>query len=130
MALAGAEKDIIYDRFGAARLRVLSNNRIVSWGGAHVGFLRGALIYDYNGRHIGWYEKGIMRDLNGATVGFGLEPTDAPRPYLPYRQYLPYRGYINYAPSYIPQLNPPSYRPYKQYVWSNTDLLSLFGIQE
>lgn len=39
--LANNEQDIIYDRFGAARLRILINDLIITWDGAHVGFLDG-----------------------------------------------------------------------------------------
>ena len=119
------EQDIIFDRYGAATLRILKNDRVITWSGKHIGFLSGVLLYNYSGQHVGWYENGIIRDLNGATVGFGVNPTDAPIPYLPYRQYLPYRGYIQYAP-YLPYRGYPHYRPYKQYGWSNLNPVEVF----
>ncbi len=123
--LASNEQDIIFDRFGAARLRVLKNDLIITWEGVHVGFLWGIAVYNYNGEHVAWFEGGILRDLNGATAGFGINPTDTPKPYLPYKQYLPYRGYIQYAP-YKPYRGYLSYRPVKQYGWSELDPLSIF----
>lgn len=129
MELAANEQDIIYDRFGAARLRLLQNNRIITWSGQHVGFLAGNAIHDYSGAHVGWYEGGILRDLNGNTVGFGVNPTDTPRPYLPYKQYLPYRGYIQYAP-YLPYRGFLNYKPYKMWGWSPFDPVSLFRGQQ
>lgn len=123
--LANNEKDIIFDRYGAAALRILKNDRIITWQGQHIGFLHGVLLYNYKGMHVGWYEGGIIRDGRGATVGFGVEPTDTPRPYLPYRQYLPYRGHIQYEP-YLPHRGYPRFSPYKQYGWSDENLVSLF----
>lgn len=125
MALPANEQDIIYDRFGAARLRVLKDGRIITWAGTHVGFVAGIAVYNYAGAHVGWLEGGILRDLNGATAGFGISPTDTPHPYLPYRQYLPYRGYIQYAP-YMPYRGYLSYKPLKQYGWSSLDPESIF----
>lgn len=123
--LTNDEQDIIFDRYGAASLRILKNDRIITWQGQHIGFLHANLLYNYQGVHVGWYEGGIIRDSNGATAGFGVNPTDTPRPYLPYRQYLPYRGYIQYAP-YLPYRGYPMYRPYKQYGWSELDPIELF----
>lgn len=125
MQLPKNEIDIIYDRFGAARLRILTNERIITWDGKHIGFLSGNAVHNYSGEHVGWLEGGILRDLNGFTVGFGTNPTDKPHPYLPYKQYLPYRGYIQYAP-YLPYRGYLSYKPYKQFGWSNLDPVSLF----
>jgi hypothetical protein len=119
------EQDIIFDRFGAATLRFLVDDRIIDWNGRHIGFLYGVLAYNYKGEHVGWYENGVLRDLKGATAGFGVDPTDTPIPYLPYRQYLPYRGYIQYAP-YLPYRGYPKYRPYKQYGWSELNPVELF----
>ena len=124
--LTNDEQDIIFDRYGAAALRFLKNDRIVTWQGEHIGFLfNNLLLYNYSGTHVGWYEGGIIRDLNGATTGFGVNPTDTPRPYLPYRQYLPYRGYIQYAP-YLPYRGHPRHKPYKQYGWSQLSPVELF----
>lgn len=123
--LADNEIDIIFDRYGAATLRILKNDRIITWNGQHVGILHHNLLYNYNGTHVGWYEGGVMRDTMGSTVGFGVNPTDAPIPYLPYRQYLPYRGYIQYAP-YLPYLSHPNYQPYKMYGWSESSPMGLF----
>lgn len=125
MSLLPNERDIIYDRFGAARLRVLLDGRIITWMGQHVGFVEGTAVYNYSGEHIAWLEGGILRDLNGSTVGFGTKPTDTPRPYLPYKQYLPYRGYVQYAP-YKPFRGFRSYKPFKQYGWSVLDPVSVF----
>ncbi|MDB5167263.1 MAG: hypothetical protein JWN26_408 [Candidatus Saccharibacteria bacterium] len=119
------EQDIIFDRYGAATLRILKSGRIITWMGEHIGFLSKNLLYNYNGDHVGWYEGGIVRDNEGATVGFGLKPTGVPRPYLPYKQYLPYRGYIQYAP-YLPYKSYPNFRPYKQYGWSELNPVELF----
>jgi hypothetical protein len=124
-SLLSNEDDIVYDRFGAVRLRILKGGRIITWGGEHIGFLSGIAVYNYQGAHIGWWEGGILRDLNGATVGFGTNPTDVPRPYLPLKQYTPYRGYIQYAP-YFPYRGYLSYKPYKQFGWSELDPISLF----
>jgi len=129
MTLMSNEYDIIYDRFGAVRLRVLLDGRIITWGGEHAGFIAGIAVYNYEGSHVGWLEGGILRDLNGATVGFGTNPTDIPHPYLPYKQYLPYRGYIQYAP-YFPYKGYLSYKPYKQFGWSDLDPESLFRSQQ
>lgn len=123
--LANNEKDIIFDRYGAAILRILKNDRIITWSGQHIGFLFNNLLYNYSGSHVGWYEGGVIRDNSGSTVGFGTNPTDTPHPYWPYKQYLPYRGYIQYAP-YLPYKGYPSYRPYKQYGWSEKGPVSLF----
>lgn len=128
MSLQDNEQDIVYDRFGAAKLRILKNGRIITWDGRHIGFLHNNLVYNYSGIHVGWWEGGILRDLHGITVGFGVNPTDVPRPYLPYKQYIPYRGYIQYAP-YIPYKQYPSYKPYKLYGWSNYEPETLFGGQ-
>jgi hypothetical protein len=123
--LTGDEQDIIFDRYGAATLRMLKNNRIITWNGEHIGFLHNNLLYNYSGTHVGWYENGVVRDLNGAAVGFGTQPSDHPMPYLPYKQYLPYRGYIQYSP-YLPYRSYPNYKPYKLYSWSELDPIQLF----
>lgn len=126
MPLLPNELDIIYDRFGAAQLRLLKNGRIVTWPGEHIGILKSNQLYNYSGHHVGWYEGGILRDLNGNTVGFGVNPTDAPRPFLPFKQWLPPRGYVGFAPT-IPWLGWPNWRPFKSYGWSSYDPISLFG---
>lgn len=126
MALQANEYDIIYDRFGAVRLRLLKNGRIVTWDGTHIGLLSNNLVYNYSGNHVGWYEGGILRDLNGNTVGFGVNPTDTPRPFLPFKQFLPFRGFIGFEP-FVPYLGHPNWKPFKSFGWSNFDPVSLFG---
>ena len=53
MALAHNEQDIIYDRFGSPRLRILTKGMIVTWGGKHIGLLKNNLVYNYSGRRVG-----------------------------------------------------------------------------
>lgn len=125
-SLRNNEEDIIYDRFGAPRLRILSNGRIANWNGHYLGFLRNdRLVYSQAGIHIGWYENGILRDLNGNTVGFGLSPTDTPRPWLPFKQFLPMRGILE-IPPIKPLPSMPSLRPFKSFAWSDIDIQGLF----
>jgi hypothetical protein len=123
--LIKGEKDIIFDRFGAAKLRILDNNRIITFDGNHVGILRENLVYNYSGTHVAWYERGILRDLNGHTVGFGINPTDVPRPFLPFRQFLPFRGFVAFPP-FPPFPGWPNMRPIKSFGWSTLDPESIF----
>lgn len=125
LELEANEQDIIYDRFGAVRLRILDNNQVITWAGQHIGYLAGNALHNNTGQHIGWYEGGVIRDLAGFVVGFGVSPTDSPLPYLPYKQYLPYRGYVQYAP-YRPYSSYLHYKPYKMFGWSSLDPVTLF----
>lgn len=121
------EVDVIYNRYGEPSLRLMDNARLVGFDGRSYGFIDGDNLYNYGGVHVGWYEKGIMRDHDGAVVGFGENPTDSPRPFLPYRQYKPYPAYVEYEP-YRPYEQYAPYRPYKQYGWSEFNPLSLFSL--
>ena len=125
--LSDGEYDVLYDRFGAPRLRVLNDDvfRVLTWDGKHVGFILDSAVFNYQGQHIGWYDNGIMRDTNGLTVGFGVAPTDTPSPYLPFRQWQPNRGAVANIP-YAPYVQRPYYKPYKQYGWADKDLVGMF----
>ena len=54
------EQDITYDRFGAARLRILKDDRVVTRDGQHVGVSVGNAVYGYSGLHVGWLEGGVL----------------------------------------------------------------------
>src|SRR4051812_33781675 len=98
--LTNKEQDIIFDRFGSARLRLLKTDEIISWQGTHLGYLiDGEIVHGSSGQHVGWYEKGILRDGAGNPVGFGINPTDEPLPFLPVKQALPTRGAIKGSPT-------------------------------
>ena len=119
------ETNCFYDRYGAPRLRLLDDVRLVDFSGRHVGLVHDDALYSYQGVQVAWLEGDIMRDLHGNTIAFGENPTDGPFPYLPYKQYRPYAGYVQYAP-YIPYLQYKRYKPYKAYGWSPLDLIELF----
>lgn len=121
------EIDIIFNRYGEPRLRLLSNGRLVSFSGHSIGFLDGENLYTYKGKHVGWFELGIMRDHSGAVVGFGQNPSDNPMPFLPFKQWIPFRGYVEYEP-YRPYKGYAPYRPYKRYSWSELDPVALFEL--
>ena len=119
------EIDVIYNRYGEPVLRLLNNGRLVGFDGKSFGFLDGINLYNYKGIHVGWLEGGLIRDHKGAVSGFGENPTDTPRPYLPYKQYKPYPAYVEYEP-YRPYKQYAPDKPYKQYAWSEYDPRLLF----
>lgn len=127
MHITDKEQDIIFDRFGAARLRVLKAGEIITWKGLHLGYLiDGQVVHGSSGQHVGWYENGILRDNAGNTVGFGLEPDDTPLPFLPNQQDPPARGDIKTLPP-RPNFSVPQLKPVKSFGWSPYDPEQLFG---
>jgi len=119
------EIDVFFDRFGAPKLRMLDNQRLVSVGGKSVGFISGPHLYNYRGQHVGWLEGGIMRDLNGHTVAFGENPADSPRPFLPFKQFKPYPSVVEFEP-FRPFRQAPRFKPFKSYGWSPISPITLF----
>lgn len=121
------QTDVIYDRFGEAKLRVLSDDRIVTFQGKSLGFKIGNDIFNYHGRYIGYYEGGVLRDKSSKCVGFGEIVTDLITPYFPYKQYNPFPQYVEYEPhrpfpEYVP------HKPHKSHQWSEYSPVSLFLI--
>lgn len=128
MLTTDKELDIIFDRFGAARLRLLKTGEIVSWHGHHLGFLiDGQIVHGVSGQHVGWYENGVLRDGAGNTVGFGVNPTDDPLPFLPVQQALPTRGNIKGSEERTKFGDVPHPKPIKTFGWSPYDPVQLFG---
>lgn len=119
------EIDVIYNRYGEPTLRLLDNGRFVGFDGKSYGFLSKKHIYNYKGQHVGWFEKGIIRDQNGACIGFGENPTDSPKPFLPFKQFKPFAGFVEFEP-HRPYKQFPPFRPFKQFGWSDIDLPNLF----
>jgi hypothetical protein len=117
--------DTIYDRYGKPVLRLFASGRFVSFGGKSIGFLEDNDLYNYSGEHIGWYEGGIMRDHQGKCVGFGENPTDSLRPFLPFKQFKPFPAYPEYEPSRPHrQFAPP--KPRRSFSWSDYEPIQLF----
>lgn len=83
------ELDVIWDENGAARYRILKDNRVVDFDGHNLAWVDedGAVI-DYEGRHRAFYENGIMRDPEGSVVGLGKDPV-GPHPVLPNKGLIP-----------------------------------------
>ena len=119
------EIDIIYDRYGAPVIRLLSNGRLVSFPGKSMGFIHGVNLFNYQGRYVGWLENGVMRDKNGLCVGLGENPTDIPHPFFPFKQFKPFRGYLEFEP-FRPFMEFVSFKPFKSFSWSDKDPISLF----
>lgn len=120
------EIDTIYNRYGEPILRLFDNGRFVTFDGASVGFLHGDNLYNYRGRHVGWYEGGLMRDHHGAVVGFGENPTDTPRPFLPFKQFKPFPGFPEFEP-HRPMRQFVPFKPFKQLNWSDVEPDGLFS---
>lgn len=129
---AKSTSDYIYDRFGAVKLELIHSSSVFYeyLTGRPVGFIaNNDAVYNYNGVQVGWYEGGILRDVNGAVAGFNDNPTDSPRPFLPFKQYRPYAPYKQYAP-HKPYPQYPRFKPFKQYAWSNILPEVLFSPEE
>ena len=125
--LTDKELDIIFDRFGAPRLRILKTGEVVTWKGRPLGYLiDGQIVHGSSGQHVGWYEDGLLRDNGGHTVGFGLKPEDTPSPFLPSQQSLPARGSVKNLPD-RPKFHVPHLKPPKSFGWSPYDPVQLFG---
>ncbi len=120
------EIDVIYNRYGTPVLRLMDNGRILNFNGKNVGFQDDfGNLFSYKGKHVGWLENGIMRDHNGACVGFGQNPTDVPRPFLPFKQFKPFPGFPQFEPFRpFKQFSP--FKPFKQFAWSDTEPENLF----
>jgi len=121
------EIDVIYNRYGEPVLRLLDNGRFVSFDGKSVGFIDGKNLYNYNGKHVGWFENGVMRDLNSATVGFGENPTDIPRPLLPFKQFKPFASFVEFEQYPRPLKQIAFLQPFKKFNWSEVEPLDLFS---
>lgn len=119
------EVNIFYDRYGAPKLRLLRNDRLVSFSGKSIGFVNGPYLYNYRGQHVGWLEGDIMRDVNGNTVAFGKNPTDTPRPFLPFKQFRPFPAFVEFEP-FRPYKQAPRFKPYKRFGWSPVNPITLF----
>ena len=119
------EIDVIYNRYGKPVLRYLKAGRIVGFNGKSIGFVSGINLYNYKGKHVGWYEKGIMRDYNGNCVGFGENPSDTPKPFLPFKQFKPFPAFVELEP-FKPFKQSSPFKPFKQYGWSDTEPNELF----
>lgn len=114
------EIDVIYNRFGEPVLRLSDTGRLVGFDGKSVGFLDGINLYNYSGHHVGWYEGGIMRDHDSATIGFGENPTDSPKPFLPFKQFKPFPSFVEFE-VHRPFKQYAPFRPFKKYGWSSID---------
>lgn len=117
--------DNIFDRYGAAHLRIREDGKVYTFSGACIGFIRDDAVFNYYGLQVGWLSGGILRDLQGNTVGFGENPTDSPRPLLPIRQIKPIPS-IPQIPSIPPIPEVKHVRPRKTFSWSNLDPEGLF----
>src|SRR3990167_5713685 len=117
--------DNIFDRFGAASLRIRDDGKVFSFSGLPLGFIRQDAAFNYAGLQVGWLNNGILRDLQGNTVGFGENPTDFPRPLLPIRQIKSIPG-IPHIPPIPPIPEIKHIRPIKTFFWSLLDPESLF----
>lgn len=122
------EVDVIYNRYGEPILRLLENGRFVDFDGKSYGFLDTFNLYNYYGQHVGWLENGIMRDHDNACVGFGENPTDSPRPILPFKQFKPFSAFIEFEPSrpfkgFVP------FKPFKKFYWAEIEPKNLFSQQ-
>jgi len=120
-------KDIIYNRTGQPRLRLLADDSLVDFSGRRIGFISGEHLYNYNGEHVGWYEGGMMRDNEGLSVGFGEQITDSTHPLLPIKRIKPVPGIVAIKPI-KPIEAIPSIKPIKSYSWSELDPVSLFFV--
>jgi hypothetical protein len=123
------EIDTIYDRYGNPVLRLLDDNRLVTFGGKSIGFLSGINIYNYKGKHIGWLENGIFTDHQGRCVGFGENATEISAPFLPYKQSKPLPMLVELEPLRpLCELEP--FMPSKSYYWSEYEPIHIFNLQQ
>jgi hypothetical protein len=117
--------DVVFDRYGAAQLRVREDGKIFTFYGKCIGFVRNEAVYNYTGLQVGWFSGGILRDLQGNTAGFGENPTDSPRPLLPIRQIKPIPNIPEIPPiPPIPEIR--RIQPIKSFSWSILDPQGLF----
>jgi len=116
----------IYDRNGAASLRLLRTNTFVSFRGIPLGFFDQHRVYDFNGSHRGWFSGGILRDLHGCVVGFSDDVTDSIKPILPIKKIPPIPMIARISPMRpVPSI--PYLRPISASRWSEATPTSLFG---
>lgn len=117
--------DIIFDRYGAAILRIRDDGKVFTFYGKCIGFIRDDAVFNYRGLQVGWIKNGILRDLQGNTVGFGENATDSPKPLLPIRQIKPIPA-IPEIPAIPPIPEIKHLRPIKTFSWSQLDPENLF----
>ncbi len=117
--------EVIYDRFGAPRVRIFENGNVTNFQGQHIGFIKGDCVYNYKGLQVGWYERGVLRDLNGNTSGFSENPTDIIKPLLPLRQLKPLAGLTQLAPL-RPLTELRHLKPLRSFSWSQLEPEQLF----
>jgi hypothetical protein len=119
--------DVICDKAGQPKLRLLENGRLVDFGGRSIGFIDSGSAYNYKGNHCGWYKGGILRDRNGDCVGFGEEVMDTGRPLLPPKSPEPLEAPTEIEPP-RPITEPPSTPLIESLDWSQYTPVSLFRI--
>ncbi len=119
------DTQVIFDRFGGAKLRIFDDCEIVNFAGQHLGFLKDNCVFNYMGLQVGWYEGGILRDLNGNTSGFSENPTDIPHPLLPLRQLKPLPHLTELKPL-KPLTEIRHLKPLKSFSWSQLEPEQLF----
>ncbi|MES3031324.1 MAG: hypothetical protein V4697_02825 [Patescibacteria group bacterium] len=119
------EINVIYNRYGAPVLRLLSDWRLVSFSGKNIGFIKGENLFNYSGEYVGWIQNDVMRDRDGYVVGFGEKPIDYPAPLFPFKQLKPFPGFVELAPL-RPLTQHVPLKPLKSFSWSQRDPISLF----
>ena len=117
--------EVIFDRYGAAHLRIRADGKVFNFAGQCIGFAREDAVFNYAGLQVGWLNGGMLRDLQGNTVGFGENPTDSPRPLLPIKQIKPIPS-IPQIPPIPPIPETRHIRPIKTFSWSLLDPESIF----
>ncbi|MFH0896631.1 MAG: hypothetical protein V1850_01090 [Candidatus Bathyarchaeota archaeon] len=121
----GEEVGVIYGRSGQSRLMVLTDGRLVDFGGRSIGFLDSSNAYNYEGRHCGLYEDGILRDHGGDCVGFGELVADTIHPLLPSKRVRPIHSLVEVEPL-RPEIKISPPKPLKTLNWSTSTPISMF----
>ncbi len=111
------EIDIFYNRYWKPILRYLSDWRLVGFNWKNYFFIDSDVIYTYSWQQIWWIEWGIIRDLEGHVLAFWENPTDTPRPFLPFKQFKPFPAFLQFEP-FRPFLPFKQFKPIKSFYWS------------